>query len=190
MVIKYFIYLLNNINKVKMAKYTIDSLHSEVTFKVKHLMISTVTGSFKIFNSSIEAENEDFSDAKFDFSADINSIDTNNEQRDTHLKSADFFDAENHNTLNFKSTGIQVDGNELKITGDFTLRGVTKTITLHSEYAGKMVDFYGNEKHGFEFNTKISRKEFGLEWGAVTEAGGVVVSDEVKIIINAQYAKN
>lgn len=173
-----------------MATYTIDPLHSEVLFKVKHLMISTVTGSFSSYTGTINAENEDLSDATFSFEAAIDSISTNNEQRDGHLKSPDFFDAANHPALKFESTAFTKKGDEYELEGNFTLRGVTKPIKLNVEYAGKMVDFYGNEKHGFEITGKISRKEFGLEWSAVTEAGGVVVSDEVKLAINAQFAKN
>lgn len=172
-----------------MTTYKIDGMHSEVAFKVKHLMITTVTGNFTSFDGEIQAEKEDFSDAKFSFSANIDSISTNNEQRDGHLKSADFFDAENHPKLTFASTSISKIGNDFDLIGDFTLKGVTKSIKLAVEYAGKMVDPYGNEKHGFEFSGKISRKEFGLEWSAVTEEGGVVVSDEVKIVVNAQFAK-
>lgn len=174
-----------------MNTYSIDPMHSEVTFKVKHLMISTVTGDFKKFNASMQAANEDLSDAKISFEADIDSINTNNEQRDGHLKSLDFFDAANHPKLSFASTSFtKKDGSNYVLEGNLTLRGNTKPIKMDVEYFGKMTDFYGNEKHGFEINGKISRKEFGLEWSAVTEAGGVVVSDEVKLHVNAQFAKN
>ena len=172
-----------------MTTYKIDTTHSEVTFKIKHLMISNVSGNFTKFDGEINANNEDLSDAIFSFEADVDSINTNNEQRDGHLKSADFFDAENHPKLSFKSTSFSKKGDDFELEGDFTLRGVTKSIKLTTEYAGKMVDPYGNEKHGFEISGKISRKEFGLEWSAVTEAGGIVVSDEVKLLVNAQFAK-
>ena len=172
-----------------MATYKIDATHSEVTFKIKHLMISNVSGNFTKFDGEIKANNEDLSDAVFSFEADIDSINTNNEQRDGHLKSADFFDAENHPKLSFKSTSFTKKGDDFELVGDFTLRGVTKSVKLNAEYAGKMVDPYGNEKHGFEISGKISRKEFGLEWSAVTEAGGIVVSDEVKLLVNAQFSK-
>lgn len=112
------------------------------------------------------------------------------EQRDGHLKSADFFDAENFPKLNFVSTSFVQKGDEdFTLTGDLTLRGVTKSVTLAVNYGGQMVDFYGNTKAGFELNGKINRKDFGLNWGAVTEAGGVVVSDEVKLHFNIQVAK-
>lgn len=172
-----------------MATYKIDAAHSEVTFKIKHLMISTVSGNFTKFDGEINANNADLSDAVFSFEAEIDSINTNNEQRDGHLKSPDFFDAANHPKLSFKSTGYTKKGDDFELVGDFTLRGNTKQVILTAEYSGSAVDPYGNEKHGFEISGKISRKEFGLEFHAVTEAGNVVVSDEVKILVNAQFAK-
>ncbi len=172
------------------TSWVIDPTHSEVQFKVKHLVISTVTGSFKSFEGSLQTEGNSFDGASIQFTADVNSIDTNMEQRDGHLKSADFFDAENFPTLSFVSTSFVQKGNEdFTLTGDLTLRGVTKSVTLAVSYGGQMVDFYGNTKAGFELNGKINRKDFGLNWGAVTEAGGVVVSDEVKLHFNIQVAK-
>lgn len=172
------------------TSWVIDPTHSEVQFKVKHLVISTVTGSFKSFEGSLQTEGDSFDGASIQFTADVNSIDTNMEQRDGHLKSADFFDAENFPTLSFVSTSFVQKGNEdFTLTGDLTLRGVTKSVTLAVSYGGQMVDFYGNTKAGFELNGKINRKDFGLNWGAVTEAGGVVVSDEVKLHFNIQVAK-
>ena len=172
------------------TSWVIDPTHSEVQFKVKHLVISTVTGSFKSFEGSLQTEGNSFDGASIQFTADVNSIDTNMEQRDGHLKSADFFDAENFPTLSFVSTSFVQKGDEdFTLTGDLTLRGVTKSVTLAVNYGGQMVDFYGNTKAGFELNGKINRKDFGLNWGAVTEAGGVVVSDEVKLHFNIQVAK-
>lgn len=172
------------------TSWVIDPTHSEVQFKVKHLVISTVTGSFKSFEGSLQTEGNSFDGASIQFTADVNSIDTNMEQRDGHLKSADFFDAENFPTLSFVSTSFVQKGDEdFTLTGDLTLRGVTKSVTLAVSYGGQMVDFYGNTKAGFELNGKINRKDFGLNWGAVTEAGGVVVSDEVKLHFNIQVAK-
>lgn len=170
--------------------WAIDPTHSEVQFKIKHLVISTVTGSFKTFEGTVETENDGFEGAKIQFSADIDSIDTNMAQRDAHLKSADFFDAENFPKLSFVSSSFtQKDDENYVLTGDLTLRGVTKSVTLSATYGGQMVDFYGNTKAGFEISGKINRKDFGLNWSAVTEAGGVVVSDEVKLHINVQVAK-
>lgn len=172
------------------STWVIDPTHSEVQFKVKHLVISTVTGSFKSFEGSVQTEGDSFEGASISFTADVNSIDTNMEQRDGHLKSADFFDAENFPKLSFASTSFVSKGDdEFTLTGDLTLRGVTKSVTLAVNYGGQMVDFYGNTKAGFELNGKINRKDFGLNWGAVTEAGGVVVSDEVKLHFNIQVAK-
>ena len=173
-----------------MAIYKLDAMHSEITFKVKHLMISTVTGSFTQFDATMEAEAADFSDAKISFSSNVESISTSNEQRDGHLKSADFFDAEKYPSISFLSTSFsQVDGSDYKLTGDLTIKDVTKPVTLAVEYGGAMTDFYGQSKVGFELSTKISRAEYGLTWSAVTEAGGVVVSDEVKLILSVQLVK-
>ena len=168
------------------TKWGVDTMHSEITFKVKHLMISTVTGKFESFDITVDSENDDFSDAKISFSADISSINTGNEQRDGHLKSGDFFDAETFPKLTFASTSFQKDGDDYKLVGDITIRDVTQSVTLDVEFNGVQKDFYGNTKAGFDLSGKIKRKEFGLSWDAVTEAGGVVVSDEVKIICNIQ----
>lgn len=173
-----------------MANYKLDQMHSDVTFKVKHLMISTVTGTFSGFDATFDASNEDFSDAKISFEADINTISTNNSQRDEHLKSVDFFDAASHPKMTFTSTELKkVSGDNYELHGNLNIRGTEKPIVLGVEYSGKMVDFYGNEKHGFEISGKINRKEYGLTWDAITEAGGVVVSDEVRLAVNAQFQK-
>ena len=170
--------------------WAIDPTHSEVQFKVKHLMVSTVTGSFGSFAGALEMVNDDFEDAIITFSADISSISTNNEQRDGHLKSADFFDAEQFPQLTFTSTGMKkISDDAYDLTGDLTLRGVTKPVTLKAEYGGQMDDFYGQTKAGFEVTGTIKRKEFGLVWDGITEAGGVVVSDDVKLVLNIQVTK-
>lgn len=174
----------------KATTWAIDPTHSEVQFKVKHLMVSTVTGSFSQFEGTIEMEEDDFADAKISFSADINSISTGNEQRDTHLKSADFFNAEQFPKLTFTSTGMTKTGEDTyNLVGNLTLHGVTKPVTLKVEYGGQMQDFYGQTKAGFELSGVLKRKEFGLTWDAVTEAGGVVVSDDVRLIMNIQVTK-
>lgn len=171
-------------------QWKIDPTHSEILFKVKHLMITTVTGSFKQFDLTVETETEDFTTAKkIAFTADINSIDTNNQQRDTHLKSADFFNAEEHAQLRFVGSKYEATGDEAKLHGELTIRGVSKPITLNVEFGGVVVDPYGQTKAGFTVNGKISRKEFGLTWNAVTEAGSVVVSDEIKIHAEVQLVK-
>lgn len=173
-----------------MAIYKIDPMHSEVTFKVKHLMITNVTGSFQQFDATMEANAEDFSDAKISFEADINSISTGNEQRDTHLKSDDFFSAEQFPKLSFTSTSFtHKGGSDYVLIGDLTIKGNTKPVSLNVEFGGRMTDFYGQDKAGFEISGKINRSEFGLTWSAVTEAGGVVVSDEIKLNLAVQMVK-
>lgn len=169
--------------------WAIDPAHSEIRFKVKHLVISTVTGYFQEFSGSIEKEGDDFDGAKVKFEASIDSITTNNEDRDGHLKSADFFDVANHPKMTFESTSFtKKSEDEYELTGNLTIRGTTKKIVLKAEYGGTMVDPYGNTKAGFEISGKINRKEFGLTWSATTEAGGIVVSDEVKLVLNVQFA--
>ena len=171
-------------------KWKVDPAHSEFQFKVKHLMITTVTGYFKQFDLDVETETEDFKTAKkIEFSADIDSIDTNNPQRDTHLKSADFFNAEEHSQLKFVGNKYETNGDEATLHGDLTIRGVTKPIKLHVEYGGMVVDPYGQTKAGFTVTGKISRKEFGLLWNAITEAGQVVASDEIRINCEVQLIK-
>jgi polyisoprenoid-binding protein YceI len=173
-----------------MSTYKIDATHSEISFKVKHLMITSVTGNFTKFDATMEASAADFSDAKISFEADTDSITTHNEQRDGHLKGDDFFGAEKFPKITFTSKGLaKKEDNEYTLTGDLTIRGITKTVDLLVEYGGTMTDPYGQVKAGFEVAGKINRKDFGLTWGAVTEAGGVVVSDDVKIHAAVQMIK-
>lgn len=170
--------------------WKLDPTHSEVQFKVKHLMITTVTGYFKQFDLEVETEGDDFTkSSKIEFTADIDSIDTNNQQRDTHLKSADFFDAATHSQLRFSGKKYESDGEEGKLHGDLTIRGTTRPVTLNVEFGGIVVDPYGQTKAGFTVSGKISRKEFGLTWSAVTEAGQVVVSDDIRIHSEIQLVK-
>jgi polyisoprenoid-binding protein YceI len=166
------------------TKWAIDPTHSEVSFKVKHLVISTVTGNFKSFEGGAESSSDDFQGAEISFAAHIASIDTNQSDRDNHLKSADFFDAEKYPKMTF--SGI-LEGNSLK--GELTIKDVTKTVALSAHFGGVVQDPYGQTKAGFELEGKISRKEFGLIWNAVTEAGSVVVSDQVRILANIQIVK-
>lgn len=173
-----------------MSLWKIDPTHSEITFKVKHLVISTVTGNFDRFDATVESMNEDFSDAKITFEAEIGSINTKNEQRDGHLKSADFFDAEAYPTMRFASKSVKpVSDYELEVTGDLTMRGVTKEIALSVIYNGTVAGFGGAQVAGFEIRTKLNRFDFGLQWNALTEAGGVAVSNEVRIEILAEFNK-
>jgi polyisoprenoid-binding protein YceI len=171
-------------------KWKIDPAHSEVQFKVKHLMITTVTGYFKEFDLEVETENEDFNTAsRVEFTANIESLDTNNQQRDTHLKSPDFFNAAEHNQLRFVGNKYESNGEEAQLHGDLTIRGVTKPISLMVEFGGIVVDPYGQTKAGFTVDGRVSRKEFGLTWNAVTEAGQVVVSDDIRIHCEIQLVK-
>lgn len=170
--------------------WKIDPAHSEIQFKVKHLMITTVTGYFRTFDLEVETETDDFNTAsRIEFTADIDSIDTNNQQRDTHLKSADFFDAENHSQLKFIGRKYEGSGDEAKLHGDLTIRGITRPVTVDVEFGGTVTDPYGQHKAGFTLKGKISRKEFNLTWNAVTEAGQVVVSDDIRLLAEVQLVK-
>ena len=170
--------------------WAMDPMHSEVQFKVKHLVISTVSGFFKSFEGKIETEDDDFTDAAISFSMDIDSIDTNQGQRDEHLKSPEFFNAAEYPKISFKSTSFEKTGDDqYTLEGNLTIKDVTKPVKLDVEYGGSAVDFYGNTKAGFEITGKINRKDFGLTWDGVTEAGAIVIGSDIKLSINAQFAK-
>lgn len=175
------------------VKWKIDNSHSKVGFSVVHLMVSETEGKFKIYEGNVESKSEaDFSDAKIDFSIDVNSINTDDEKRDGHLKSPDFFDAANHPKMTFKATSMKPTKfkTTYELTGDLTIRGVTKKVTLTAVGATKAVkDPWGNTKYAFKLMGKINRKDFGLNWNAAIEAGGVVVSEEVKIDITVELNK-
>lgn len=167
------------------TNWKLDPTHSEIEFKVKHMMISTVTGSFSEFDATAETEDDSFKNAEFAFNAKVDSISTKNEDRDTHLKSDDFFNEEQFPKLTFKSKSF--DGE--KMIGDLTIRDVTKEITLDVDFNGIAEDPYGQTKAGLEATGTINRKDFNLNWSAVTEAGNIVVSDKVKLIANLQFIK-
>jgi polyisoprenoid-binding protein YceI len=173
------------------TNWVIDPTHSEVQFKVKHLMIATVSGSFNIFAASVQTEEEDFSKAKVSFTADVDSISTGNTDRDGHLKSPDFFDAAKYPQIKFVATkyeNVDNDGS-YELFGDLTMHGTTKNIKLDVEFGGVVEDAYGNTKAGFTINGKVNRKDFGLQWSATTEAGSIVVSDDVRIACEIQLIK-
>ena len=171
-------------------KWTIDAAHSEITFKIKHLMISTVTGQFKKFDLEGETETNDFNSAqKIEFTADVDSIDTNNEQRDAHLKSADFFNIEKNPKIHFTGKKYEVNGDEGTLSGDLTIAGITKPIVLKVEFGGIVVDPFGQTKAGFTVNGKINRKDFGITYNAALETGGVMLGDEIKINAEIQLIK-
>lgn len=171
--------------------WTIDPAHSEITFKAKHMVISTVTGNFQSFEGRLEAEGDNFENAAASFTADIGSISTDNEQRDNHLKSDDFFNAEEFPQLTFESTSVSKKGeNEYDVTGDLTIRDVTKEVTLHAVHGGTIVGLTGAPTAGFEISGNVNRKDFGLKWDGVTEAGNVVVSDKIKLQLDVELLKN
>lgn len=167
------------------TKWNIDPTHSEISFKVKHMMISTVTGHFEDVKASVESENDDFNNADFNFTAKIDSINTKNSDRDTHLKSDDFFNAEKYPEMIFNSKSF--DGRSL--VGDLSIRDITKEISLNVDFNGVAVDPYGQTKAGFEITGSFNRKDFNLTWSAVTEAGSIVVSDTIKLIVDLQFIK-
>lgn len=167
------------------TKWALDPTHSEVQFKIKHLMITNVTGGFTSYQASAETTGDDFTNASISFSADVNSISTNNEQRDGHLKAADFFDAEKFPKINFTATGY-ANG---KLSGNLTIKDVTKAVQLDVDFGGIGKDPWGNVKAGFTITGKINRKDWGLNWNAPVEAGGVLVSEEVRINCEIQLVK-
>ncbi|MBN2615126.1 MAG: polyisoprenoid-binding protein [Bacteroidales bacterium] len=167
------------------SKWVVDPTHSEVGFKVKHMMISTVTGYFDKFDVVACTNGDDFKDGSVEVSIDVDSVNTKQNDRDNHLKSDDFFNAEKFPKLIFKSKSF--DGSTL--SGDLTIRDITKEVKLDVDFNGIATDPYGQTKAGFEVTGEISRKEFGLKWNAVTEAGSVVVSDKVKIAVDIQLVK-
>lgn len=172
------------------TQWKIDPAHSEIQFKVKHLMISTVTGYFRRFDLEVETEEEDFTQAKrIEFTADAASIDTNSEQRDAHLRSADFFDVDKFGQVRYSGKVLERSGEDYKLTGELTIRGVTKPVTVNVHFGGIVIDPYGQTKAGFEVEGKISRKEFGLVWNAMTEAGQVVVGDDIRILGEIQLIR-
>ena len=163
-------------------------MHSEILFKVKHLMISNVKGEFRKFSG--EVDGDDFTSSEISLDIDASSIFTNEEQRDNHLRSADFFDVENFPRLTFRGISLEKTGDEkYKLNGLLTIRGTTNEVTLDVEFGGINKDPYGNEKAGFSLSGAINRKNFGLTWNAALETGGVLVGEEVKISAEVQFAK-
>lgn len=166
-------------------KWNLDKSHSEAHFKVKHMVISTVTGEFSDFDAHIESEDESFKNAQFEFKAKVDSINTKNPQRDEHLKNDDFFNSSEFPDLVFK--GNEFDGEQLK--GKITIKGITKPISLDIDFGGIITDPYGNQRAGFEVTGQLNRHDFGLNWNATLESGGLVVSDNVKLFVNLEFIK-
>ena len=176
--------------KKPIVKWVLDPAHSQIQFKVKHMMLTTVTGEFKEFTIDVETEADDFSTAKIHAELTVPSVYTGTEQRDNHLKSDDFFNAEKHPKITFVGKSLTHVGDDHWILqGDITIRDITQTISLEVLYMGMMDDPWGNRKVGFEANGKLKRKDFGLKWDVVTEAGGVVAGDEVRIHCNVQFTR-
>lgn len=173
------------------STWSLDPTHSEVGFKVKHMMFTNVSGKFNSYNLELSNEGDDFTTSEIAFSADIDSIDTNNKDRDNHLKSGDFFDAEKYARMAFVSERIEKKSDsDYLVHGNLTVKDVTKPVTLSLAYSGLMKDPWGNTKAGLSIETKINRKEYGLTWNAALETGGVLVGEEVKIFAEIQIVKN
>lgn len=172
------------------TKWSVDNAHSSVGFSVPHLLISEVEGNFKKFNGSITAAKPDFSDARVEFAVDVNSIDTDSEMRDNHLKAEDFFNASQFPTMTFKSTSFKkVGGNKYELAGNLTIRNKTNPVKFLVTYGGTANDGYGNTKAGFKATTTINRFDYDLTWNKLTEAGGATVGKEVTLNLKLQFAK-
>lgn len=172
------------------VKWVLDPAHSEILFRVKHLMITNVKGEFRKFEAEVTVGNNDLSTVKAWARIDATSIYTNDESRDVHLKSADFFDSEKHKEITFESTSFRkVSGDQYEMSGNLAIRGISKEVTFEVEYGGVNTDPWGNEKSGFSLEGKINRKDWGLNWNAALEAGGFLVGDEVKITAELQFVK-
>lgn len=172
------------------GKWSLDASHSNLKFTVTHMMVSEMEGTFKMFSGTVNNTKEDFTDAQVEFSAETKSINTESEDRDKHLRSGDFFDADKYPQITFKTTSFKkVKGNQYTLTGDLTMHGVTKKVTFAATYGGAVKDPWGNTKAGFKATGKVNRKDFGLMWNAALEAGGVAVSDEVSISVNIELKK-
>ncbi|MFY0482941.1 YceI family protein [Flavobacterium sp. PLA-1-15] len=172
------------------TKWSIDPTHSEIGFKVKHMMFTNVSGSFQKFDATIETEDDNFENAKIEFTGDVDSITTGNADRDKHLLSPDFFDAEKHPKLTFSASSFKkLNEEEYELKGDLTLNGVTKPVKLDVEFGGLAKDPWGNLKAGMSITGKINRKDWGLNWNSALEAGGVLVGEEVKLNIELQFVK-
>lgn len=169
-----------------MATWKVDASHTNVGFAVRHMMVSKVRGRFTEFEGSLNGNPEDLTGATIEFTIDAASIDTDNKDRDDHLRSADFFEVEKYPNITFKSTNIVKNGDKYEITGDMTIKGITKSVTFDAEFLGSGKNPWGVEVAAFEANTKISRKEFGLTWNQTLEAGGVLVSDDIEITLELQ----
>ena len=171
------------------ATYTVDNVHSQVHFKVAHLVVANVRGVFNDYTAKIEADPAKKTVQNVEAVIKIASIDTRNQKRDEHLRSADFFDAANHPEMTFKSTKISGSGDDVTVVGNLTIRGNTRPVTLKGSFSGEVKDPWGNTKAGFEATGKINRQDFGLTWNKALETGGLVVGDEVEIGLEIEAAR-
>jgi polyisoprenoid-binding protein YceI len=172
------------------TKWTLDPTHSEIHFKVRHLLVSWVTGSFKQFDAEVETNEDDITSAKVKFSAYVNSISTNNEQRDAHLKTGDFFDTENYPEIKFESSRLEkIDDENYKAYGTLTMRGTSRPLVLNVEFGGITQDPWGNTRTGFSITGKVNRKDYGVSFSMVSETGGVLLGEDVSINANAEFVK-
>jgi polyisoprenoid-binding protein YceI len=172
------------------GSYSIDTTHSRVGFVARHALVTKVRGSFNDFDGAITVDAENPENSKVEVTIQVASVDTRNEQRDDHLRTNDFFDAQNFPTITFRSTAVQVvDAEHLQVEGDLTIRGVTKPVTLEAEFAGGAVDAWGKSRIGFDAKTVINRKDFGVNWNAALEAGGVLVSEQITIELEISAVK-
>lgn len=172
------------------TKWVLDPTHSELGFKIRHLMISNVSGSFRSFQVDVDTQDDDFSTAQIRVTADIASIHTNNEQRDHHLRNSDFFEAETHPQLSFQSTKIEkLSDDTFTVYGELTMKGVTKPVKLAVEYSGVTKDPWGGVRAGYTISGKINRSDWGITFNGVLETGGVALSEEVKINSEIQLVK-
>jgi polyisoprenoid-binding protein YceI len=192
---KKFLFLISlgllSIASYSQSMWTVDKSHSSITFTVTHLVISEVDGTFKSFAGSVNTTNTDFTDAVIDFSVDVKSINTDNEMRDNHLKSPDFFDAEKYPQITFKGSSFKkVSGVKYELKGNLTMHGVTKPVTFDVNYGGMVNDPYGNTKAGFKAVATINRFDFDLKWNTLTETGGAMVGSDVQIVVKLELAKS
>lgn len=172
------------------TKWAVDAVHSKVGFSVEHLVISEVEGQFKKFDGSIASASPDFSNAQVNFTVDVNSVDTDNDMRDNHLKGEDFFDAAKFPSMSFKSTSFKkVSGNKYLLSGNLTLHGVTRPVKFNVVYGGIAKDGYGNTKAGFKASAVINRFDYGLKWNTLTEAGGASVGKDVTLSLKLEFAQ-
>jgi polyisoprenoid-binding protein YceI len=171
--------------------WKVDRSHSKVEFSVTHMMVSETSGNFKMFDGTVTSDKDDFTDAKIEFTVDVATINTDDEARDKHLRSDDFFSADKYPKMTFKSTSFKkVSGNKYKLVGDLTIRDVTKKVEFDVTYNGTVKDPWGNTRAGFKLNGNINRVDYGLKWNAMMETGGMVVSENVNILCNVEFIKD